>query len=82
MPAQRTAHIRCSEMARAPNPNAGKYQLLASPAQLRRWAAAADAQGLSLAAWVRMVCDAAAAEELGSESAPEPRKRVRKRLQA
>jgi hypothetical protein len=38
----------------------GRLNLIEDPAELARWTATAKAKGLSLSAWVRMVCRAAA----------------------
>jgi len=38
---------------------AGRVQLIEDPAEIGRWEGVAESQGLSLSAWIRMVCRAA-----------------------
>lgn len=47
-------------MARAPNPDRGKFEVVASPHEIRRWLSCAEAEDRSLSAWVRRACDEAA----------------------
>lgn len=63
-------------MPRPLNPDSGRYDLKATPDQLRRWAKAARMHGLELATWVRIRLDEMAARDLGlGEQTKKGRKR-------
>ena len=47
-------------MARAPNPDRGKFEVVAAPDEIRCWLACAEAEDRSLSAWVRRACNEAA----------------------
>lgn len=47
-------------MARAPNPDRGKFEVVAPPEEIRRWLSCAEAEGRSLSSWVRRACGEAA----------------------
>lgn len=45
----------------------GRLNLVEKPEELARWATVAEAKGVSLSAWVRMVCREKASEIAGQE---------------
>jgi uncharacterized protein (DUF1778 family) len=47
-------------MARPVNTSTGRYNLAADPEQIATWQAAAEADGRTLASWIRVVLDRAA----------------------
>lgn len=47
-------------MARRPNPDRGKVEIVADPDEIRRWIACAEDDGRSLSAWIRKACAEAA----------------------
>lgn len=61
-------------MARPINPDSGRYELKADPELLKLWAAAASAQGIELASWVRLVLTTAARRTLAKQAPRKKRK--------
>ena len=59
-------------MARTPNPDRGKFEVVAAPDEIRCWLACAEAEDRSLSAWVRRACNEAARRAERPPTSPVP----------